>query len=1050
VKHNPIFLIIPVLLWVSAGNAQDPEKEIFNHTELEWQTIETPHFLVHFHSGEQRTAQEVAKIAESVYDPITEMYGHKPDQKVSYVIRDYDDYSNGGAYFYDNKVEVWASALDFEWRGTHPWLQNVVTHEFTHIVQIQTSMKFGRKMPGIYFQWLGYEAERRPDVLYGYPNVIVSYPISGFIVPGWFAEGVAQYGDPNLRYDYWDSHRDMILRMYMIDGKPLSWQEMAVFGKTSFGNESVYNAGFSLVGYIASHYGIDRLQKISRSLSSPLRLTIDGAIEATLQKSGSQLYAEWKAEETAKYRRLADSLGPTRREGTVFESEGFGNYYPAFTPDGSKIAYVSNKGEDYLSASSIYLYDRSTHRAKILLPKVRSTLSFSPDGRYLYFVRITRDNPHWSAYSDLYRYDMAAEKEKRLTHGLRALNPRISADGKRIVFAFGNDGTLNLGVCNDKGGNVKTLTRFRNGEQVYTPVWSPDGKRIAFGYSTGHNQSLALIDSDGAHLQILKKEGDCRNPFFASDSLLYYSWDEGGIFNIYSTDLASGTERKITNVLGSAFLPSLDTAGNLAYVTYTSDGYKLALLQRDSIVVAEPQQPLALLAYNTLTPEANVGSKTRTFSSQSWQPEPQVAPMKDTTPDSARSYRSVFGSLSLIPFVRIDNYNESSSGLDVVKPGLYISSDEVLNKMSLFGGAAINRKYEMDLFLILDYRDRLPLLYQLGLEPTATFELYDISRTRNASFDLLLDAGPTTINTDVSYNLFEFDFSLKQNIFSENNVLKLGYSLSRYNQDVGAWWHPQWRQTIPASRSVYLIGNILSAELKHDGILPSVDKAINPVGRSVRLKLSYELNQFNPTDTATYENGFRKPIYTNYDFPRLELDWDEHLAMPIRKHTLTLSFRGGSILGNPVDEFFDFYGGGMIGMRGYPFYAIGGNRLAMLNLTYRFPIAASLDFRLLQFYFKKLYASAFYDIGNAWRDQTPPLRQWKRDAGFELRLEAFSFYAYPTSIFFSGAYGLDRFSRNINNGIDIQTVTYGHEWRFYLGVLFDFELTDLIPKQLAR
>ena len=59
---------------------------------------------------------------------------------------------------------------------------------------------------------------------------------------------------------------------------------MAVFGKTSLGNESSYNAGFSLVSYIATHYGVDKLAKISRRLSAPFRITIDGAIKEVLGK----------------------------------------------------------------------------------------------------------------------------------------------------------------------------------------------------------------------------------------------------------------------------------------------------------------------------------------------------------------------------------------------------------------------------------------------------------------------------------------------------------------------------------------------------------------------------------------------------------------------------------------------------------------------------------------------------------------------------------------------------------------------------------------------
>ena len=65
--------------------------------------------------------------------------------------------------------------------------------------------------------------------------MIVSYPLSGFVVPVWFAEGVAQYNRTDLHYDSWDTHRDMILRSYALEGKMLTWEQMGVFGKTSLG-----------------------------------------------------------------------------------------------------------------------------------------------------------------------------------------------------------------------------------------------------------------------------------------------------------------------------------------------------------------------------------------------------------------------------------------------------------------------------------------------------------------------------------------------------------------------------------------------------------------------------------------------------------------------------------------------------------------------------------------------------------------------------------------------------------------------------------------------
>jgi outer membrane protein assembly factor BamA len=124
-------------------------------------------------------------------------------------------------------------------------------------------------------------------------------------------------------------------------------------------------------------------------------------------------------------------------------------------------------------------------------------------------------------------------------------------------------------------------------------------------------------------------------------------------------------------------------------------------------------------------------------------------------------------------------------------------------------------------------------------------------------------------------------------------------------------------------------------------------------------------------------------------------------------------------------------------MRGYPFYAIGGNELATVSLGYRFPLLNKIDTRILQLYFDKLYAFMYADLGNAWTGAVPSLKEFKKDAGVQLRLESFSFYAFPTRVFFDAAYGFDRFTRPIP--YTGQRVTYGKEWRFYFGVLFGFD-----------
>ena len=125
------FILLSLLLLSTSILAQYNQYE----AEYDWFTIEGENIYVHYHEGAERTAKVIAKIADEVWEPITTLYGYEPD-KVHYVIKDKDDYSNGATYFFDNKIEIWASALDFDLRGTHNWLRNVISHEFTHMVQI--------------------------------------------------------------------------------------------------------------------------------------------------------------------------------------------------------------------------------------------------------------------------------------------------------------------------------------------------------------------------------------------------------------------------------------------------------------------------------------------------------------------------------------------------------------------------------------------------------------------------------------------------------------------------------------------------------------------------------------------------------------------------------------------------------------------------------------------------------------------------------------------------------------------------------------------------
>jgi Tol biopolymer transport system component len=1043
-----------LLIAISSFTSIAAQEEHYNHGELDWRSIETPHFFVHYHQGAERTANVIAKIAEDIYGPVTSLYQHEPDHKVSFIVKDFDDYSNGAAYFYDNKIEIWAPSLDFIFRGSHNWLRNVITHEFTHIIQIQTSMKFGRRFPGFYLQWLNYEEERRQDVLYGYPNTVVSYPISGFIIPSWFAEGVAQYNRPELSYDQWDSHRDMILRSYALDTAMLSWSEMSVFGKTSLGNESSYNAGFALTKYISERYGQDAIPNIAKNVSRINNVMIDQAIERAIGISGEALYQQWKDTVTAQYLERTKSIRQNLVEGRdflldddslPFSGKGFANLYPVFSPNGQDIAFTSNLGSDYLGTSSIQTYSFQS-KQKVELPAgVRSQISWSPDGTKLYYTKHSHENPNGSQLSDIYVYDLKEEEETRITYGRRAIGVCVSPDGASLVFSFEGDGTVNLARVDSAGNQFRQLTNFRNGEQSYRPTWSPDGKRIIFGYSVKDRQDVAVVASDSGTVTFLEAgEDDSRDPIFTPDGTgVIFASDRTGIFNLYRKDLSTGAVVQLTNVLGGAFMPTMSPTGQIAYSFYTSKGYKLKMLDTPtpadfSASAYVFQRPVP----KTVTDPALARDQFDFASLRNYNDN-------DLSPAESTPYKNIFSSTAIIPFLRIDNYNTKSSGLDFLKPGFYFVSSDMLNKFNMFGGAAINHILERDLFLIFEYRDRIIGLHQLGWHPTVSLELYNVTRKRiNERITIVKEFEETT--ADVTYSLLEADFFLKQHLLGPFDLLTLGFTYSQYSSALSSFLVKSSSLLVPASSEVYFSGKNFTAQYSFEGILPARTSEINPVGRTFSLRFENEFADFVSEDSTgasefeATDTGIKLKLVP-FTVRRAELRYTEHLQLPFWKHTFSLSLRAGSVFGGKLPDFFDFYAGGLIGMKGYPFYSISGNEIITLNAAYRFPIWENIDFRIFHLYFDRLYGEFHADLGNAWNGD-PDIKDFKRDIGFELRLDAFSWYAYPTRIFFNGTYGLDSFTYNRRS----VTATYGKEWRFYFGVLFGFDFSNDIKKLMRE
>ncbi len=988
--------------WLCAGpvNAQD---EQVNHPELSWYTYKTEHFHIHFHEGAERSARVIAQIAEDIYDPITRLYNHHPDGIIHFIVKDHDDNSNGAAFYYDNKVEIWAPQMTFILRGTHDWLRNVVTHEFSHMISLGAARKMTRKVPAFYLQMFGYEPEKREDVLYGYPHVIASYPLSMTVIPMWLAEGMAQFQIQGLDYDLWDSHRDMLIRTALISDRALTYAEMGVFGKNSLGNERTYNAGYGLTRYIVHHWGESALRQLAENLAKPLRFTAESALREVTGLSGEELYARWQQEMNTYYRQRLATIDSHRVEGKILTPKGIGNTYAAWSPDGAKLAFCGSESSDYLGLTHLWLLDVATGKKQLLKTGVNSQLSWSGDGQHLYYARSKRGK-NGSHFYDLYRLDVTRRKETRLTHSLRSIDPDLSRDGRHLICVVQKDGTDNLLLLDGEGNAVRALTSYTRGEAVSSPRFSPDGKYIVFSQARRHGRDLVRLELETNQMTtLIADSGDARDPVYSPDGQsIWFSWDKTGIFNIYSMAADGQALQLWSNVRGGAFMPGVAVTGALAYADFQYDGYKIALLEKTTAL--EMAHALYAPAANAEQMGLERVATPPSLSRLTEYDDAQLPPLQ------AQPYEMTYGQVTFMPRVMID--------YKTLKLGTYFYASDILERYSMFGGASLNSKMDLDAFAIFEMR---------RFKPTLFVELYGFTRHVARDIEVIEDY-PEKTRVGLGFNILEADIGAQISP-ADGQMLRGAFVHSRYISKIDDFFFKGIKWTSP--QNTYYIGNQFVVTWNLDRVVPGMTSAINPrAGHKLDLRYSLEFNKFFKDYATDNSYGTPQEIYSNYNYHRIALKGDFYLPAPwAKQHSLATSFQAGWI-DRPIDDFFNFFAGGLPGLRGYPYYAIEGRKLLMGRFSYRLPLLRSWQKRFLHLTGNHLYAGAFFDYGNAFNEDRLDFSRFKKDAGVTLRLQAFSFYGFPTALQLEAAYGMDR--------IENAGVAYGREWRYYAMLLFDF------------
>ena len=206
--------------------------------------------------------------------------------------------------------------------------------------------------------------------------------------------------------------------------------------------------------------------------------------------------------------------------------------YPQASPDGSRICFLADEGQDSSRSRNLYLINRDGTKRTKIAENVRDPC-WSPDGKEIAYLKgsLSRYTRVVYASRGLFLYDVGAGRHRdhpnrkiehlytvcwtpdgkwlmATVHGglgfrhgiiaieadgervvdlkLRGCRPDVSPDGKRIAWGHGNyaigvaDLDYSSGVPRAK--NVRNIVQSRKPMETYHVDWSPDGRFVAFSY----------------------------------------------------------------------------------------------------------------------------------------------------------------------------------------------------------------------------------------------------------------------------------------------------------------------------------------------------------------------------------------------------------------------------------------------------------------------------------------------------------------------------------------------------------------------------------------
>lgn len=739
--------------------------------------------------------------------------------------------------------------------------------------------------------------------------------------PQWLMEGMASY----MAQDE-ESHDRMVLRDAVVNDAVPSVSSGEASGYFA------YRFGHAVFDYIEERWGREGFLDFVYEFRNTLGARPERAVERAFRVKPEDFDTDFRRWLRKKYLKQLVETGEPSDFGRPFrvdENTDSVELSPVASPSGDLVAAFSyqrrgleislfdtkqRRQVKVLTGGPTTRYQYVVAQAVTVARRMGSDLAFSPDGnRLAVFAR--REGGRVLLLFDVLnggvdrQISMDVEQQFSLAW---------SPDGKKIAFSGNREGNFDIYLLDLESGALEQLTKDPTFDG--SPAFSPDGKSLVFSSVVGDWTKLYRIDlaDPTQRYQLTTGDSNDKDAVYSPDGKrLYFTSDRvGGVDNIFGLDLASGQLSQYTNVVTGCFTPTVltrpDGKESLVYAGLWKGGYRLYL--------NELEEPSAAPVKTEIAQQPTKPEELKPFQ-----------PAIEVTLDDANKEKYGLGKFFLEDadtYIAVDN-NQTVLGQIYLGFSDYLGDRRINAILSSFDALSnYNITY-------LDLRRRT----QWG------GTLYD-----NRNFAFLRD--PITGQI--------IDRRQVNRVTGIEGFLQRPFSLySRVEVGLG-----------------YLSRNVVAVRVNPD--FPNVG---GPLEFTV-------FNDDEPYVRASFVND--SAFYAGYDavagrrwrvdatwapsqhgggtaFSEISADYRQYFSTTLRSGFAVRGF-AAALDGNSVQPL--FLGGDTI--RGFDFQSLVGDRVALVNVEYRFPLLDIVATPILAF--RGIRGRVFLDVAAVWLKDIGTLR----------------------------------------------------------------------------